>query len=91
MYILKVNGDVNMEARLQKWGNSVGIRIPHSILKDLNLKINDLINIEKIDDKVIITKQITPKISLAARFKEYNGDNLTKEFSWDDARGKEIW
>lgn len=80
-----------MEARLQKWGNSVGIRIPHSILKELNLKINDWINIEKIDDKVIITKQITPKISLASRFKEYKGDNLAKEFSWDDAKGKEIW
>lgn len=80
-----------MEARLQKWGNSVGIRIPHSILKELNLKINDWINIEKIDDRVIITKQITQKISLASRFKEYKGDNLAKEFSWDDAKGKEIW
>ena len=80
-----------MEARLQKWGNSVGIRIPHSILKELNLKINDWINIEKVEDKVVITKQLTPKISLASRFNEYNGDNLAKEFSWDDATGKEIW
>jgi len=80
-----------MEARLQKWGNSVGIRIPHSILRELNLKINDWINIEKIDDRVIITKQVAPKISLASKFKEYKGDNLAKEFSWDDAKGKEIW
>ena len=80
-----------MEARLQKWGNSIGIRIPHSILKELNLKINDLIKIEKIDDKVVITKQTTPKISLSERFKEYHGDNLAKDFSWDDAKGKEIW
>jgi antitoxin MazE len=80
-----------MEARLQKWGNSIGIRIPHSILKELNLKINDLIKIEKIDDKVVITKQTTPKISLSERFKEYPGDNLAKDFSWDDAKGKEIW
>ena len=43
-----MDGDDKMEARLQKWGNSVGIRIPHSILKDLNLKINDLINIEQV-------------------------------------------
>ena len=80
-----------MEAKLQKWGNSVGIRIPHSILKELNLKINDLINIEKFEDKVIITKQVQPKISLSERFKEYHGDNLAKEFSWDEARGREIW
>ncbi len=43
-----------IETRLQKWDNSVGIRIPHSILKDLNLKINDLINIEKKDNSVMM-------------------------------------
>ena len=32
-----------MEARLQKWGNSVGIRIPSNIIKSLNLKINDVL------------------------------------------------
>ena len=80
-----------MEARLQKWGNSVGIRIPHSILKELNLKINDLISIEKVENKVIITKQINPKISLKDKFREYNGANLAKDFSWDEAKGREIW
>ena len=80
-----------MEARLQKWGNSIGIRIPHSILKELNLRINDLINIEKVEDRVVITKQKQPKISLRERFAEYKGDNLSKDFSWDESRGKEIW
>lgn len=80
-----------MEARLQKWGNSDGIRIPSSILKALNLKTNDTINLEQIEDKIIISKPVKSKISLAEKFKEYNGANLAKEFSWDDARGKEIW
>ena len=80
-----------MEARLQKWGNSDGIRIPSSILKALNLKTNDTVNLEQIEDKIIISKPVKSKISLAEKFKEYNGVNLAKEFSWDDARGKEIW
>ena len=86
-----MNGDDYMEARLQKWGNSIGIRIPHNILKELDLKINDWICIEKIDDKVIITKSVQPKISLKERFNQYYGSNLAKDFSWDEARGKEIW
>ena len=86
-----MNGDDSMEARLQKWGNSIGIRIPHSIVKELNLKINDWINIEKVDDRVIMTKQVNPKISLANLFKEYDGENLAKDFTWDEPRGKEIW
>ena len=80
-----------MEARLQKWGNSDGIRIPAALLKALNLKTNDTINLEQVEDKIIISKQVKSKISLAERFQKYHGENLAKEFSWDDARGKEIW
>ncbi len=80
-----------MEARLQKWGNSDGIRIPSSILKSLNLKTNDAINLEQIEDKIVISKQVKSKISLAEKFKEYHGENLAKDFSWDDAQGREIW
>ena len=43
MYILYL-GDDYMEARLQKWGNSFGIRIPSNMLKSLNLKVNDLLS-----------------------------------------------
>ncbi len=80
-----------MEARIQKWGNSSGIRIPSSILKSLNIKTNDILNIEQQEDKIIITIPKKKKISLESRFKEYHGKNLAKEFSWDKDMGKEIW
>ena len=80
-----------MEVRLQKWGNSDGIRIPSSILKSLNIKTNDLLDIEQQDDKIVITISKRKKISLADRFAKYKGDNLAKEFSWDESVGKEIW
>lgn len=34
-----------MEAILQKWGNSIGIRISSNILKALNLKENHIIDL----------------------------------------------
>ena len=80
-----------MEAKLQKWGNSDGLRIPSSFLKALNLKTNDIVELKQIDDKIIITKSEKKKISLEERFKEYNGKNLAKEFIWDEPRGNEIW
>ena len=80
-----------MEARLQKWGNSDGIRIPSVILKTLNLKTNDKVNIICEDNKIIISKSDNKKISLEERFNNYNGEDLTKEFEWDEARGKELW
>lgn len=80
-----------MEARIQKWGNSAGIRIPSSILKSLNIKTNDILNIEQDEDKIIISVPKKKKISLEDRFKEYHGKNLAKNFSWDDNVGREIW
>lgn len=80
-----------MEARLQKWGNSSGIRIPSVLLKALNLKTNDKVNIEQVDDKIIISKSKKERIDLEERFKLYNDKNLAKEFEWDEPIGKEIW
>ncbi len=80
-----------METKLQKWGNSDGIRIPSSLLKALNLKTNDLIELKQEGDKIIISKSKKEKISLEKRFKKYNGENLAKNFKWDEPRGNEIW
>lgn len=81
-----------MEAKLQKWGNSDGIRIPKAFLKALNLKTNDRIKIEQVEDKIIISKSNQKKISLKELFDNYKGDNLAKDYSWDDIPvGKEIW
>lgn len=80
-----------MEARIQKWGNSDGIRIPSHILKSLNIKTNDIVNIEQEDDIIIISVPKKKKISLEDRFKEYHGKNLAKDFSWDENIGREIW
>ena len=44
----------SMEAKLQKWGNSLGIRIPMNLLKDLSLRKGSVVSIEKKDDELII-------------------------------------
>ena len=80
-----------MEARLQKWGNSLGIRLPNSIIKSLELKTNDILELEQVENKVIISKSNKEKISLKKRFEEYNGKNLAKDFTWDEPHGGEIW
>ena len=79
-----------MEARLQRWGNSDGIRIPKSILKSLGLKTNDKVNLDYLDDKIIISKP-KKKVSLEEKFANYKGENLAKDFEWDNPKGKEIW
>ncbi len=89
-----MNGDDSMEARLQKWGNSDGIRIPSSILKSLNLKTNDKVDLIQEHDKIIISKQIRKHKTLEERLEEFK--NLPNEekgsveaFDWGEDLGKE--
>lgn len=91
LYILVVDGDDYMELRIQKWGNSCGIRIPSNVLKSLDIKVNDVLNMDVEGKKIIISVPKKNKISLYNKFKNYNGENLAKDFSWDDSVGREIW
>ena len=79
-----------MESKIQKWGNSCGVRIPSVMLKELGITVNDIISMKQEDNRIVIEKK-NKKINLKERFKNYKGPDLTKEFEWDDPRGKEIW
>ena len=80
-----------MQVKVQKWGNSDGIRIPSNMLRALNIKSNDFLDIVQIDDKIIISVPKKTKVSLAERVEKYKGTNLTKDFEWDESVGNEIW
>ena len=43
-----------MSAKIQKWGNSLGIRIPKSIIEKANLNENSEVEIENKDGAIII-------------------------------------
>lgn len=53
----------------------------------LNCKPDDILKI----DRIIVRIYKKEKISLSALFQKYQGDNLVKEFAWDENVGKEIW
>jgi len=80
-----------MESRIQKWGNSNGVRIPKVFLDALDLNSDDLVDIKREEDKIVITKLKKKKISLKERIASYDGPLYTNEFEWDQATGKEIW
>ena len=59
--------------RVQKWGNSQGIRLPKKILKDLGIDVNDKIEIS-LNDGEIILRKVKKYIDLDDLFKDYKGD-----------------
>ena len=87
MFILILGG--NMKSKLQKWGNSQGVRIPNSFLKQLGLKENDNIDISTSEDCIIIRKDNYK--SFDEIVDGYNGDYVCEEFEPYDVRGNELW
>lgn len=86
-----------MLATLQKWGNSHGIRVPKQLLTDLDIKVNDKLNIEVENDKMIIKKEKTHK-TLKERLEDFYKKPISKikkieveEIDTGSPVGDEIW
>ncbi len=78
-----------MEVKIQKWGNSHGVRIPIDILNALNIKENDKMLIEEMNDSIVLSK---PKHkTIVDRIAEYNEEYKCSEFNPSDVKGNEIW
>ncbi|MCM1040098.1 MAG: AbrB/MazE/SpoVT family DNA-binding domain-containing protein [Roseburia sp.] len=81
-----------MQATIQKWGNSQGIRIPKAFLDALGMMENDLVELNRVDDNIVIKKvKSNTELTLDDIFKDYDGKNTGEEFDWGAPVGKEVW
>lgn len=80
-------------AKVQKWGNSQGIRIPKYILDKAEISEGDIVEIALEDDKIVIfqPKRVLKKYTINDLFKDYKGDCQTEEQDWGEPVGKEEW
>ena len=78
-----------MQTHLQKWGNSLGVRIPSQLASELHLTVNSPIEISIEDEHLVIKRQ---QYSLAEFLKKINKNNLHHVLLDDDSvRGNEAW
>ncbi|MDR3244215.1 MAG: AbrB/MazE/SpoVT family DNA-binding domain-containing protein [Elusimicrobiota bacterium] len=77
-----------METVIKKWGNSLGIRIPNLIVKELSLKDGSSVNIEDINNEIVIKPK---RKTLDEMLDEINEHNIHEEIETGSPVGKEIW
>ena len=64
-------------AVITKWGNSHALRLPAKMVKALGIECNDMVYLEAVEDRIIITKTPTPKKgTLEYLFKDYSGESF---------------
>jgi transcriptional regulator/antitoxin, mazE len=79
-----------MQVALNKWGNSVGLRMPNSILLELGIGCGNKLEIKVENGKVIMEQVDDKKDRLAKLLKAIKPDNLHGEAITGVAVGNEI-
>lgn len=74
--------------QIQKWGNSLGVRIPMSLAKKIGLAEGTPIDFEVVLDSIVIRRKHHDLEDLLARV---TPENLHREVNTDGPIGNEAW
>lgn len=80
-----------MKARVQKWGNSLALRIPKSVADEARLRENTPVDISLVEGKLVIKAAPGDAPTLAEMLERVTEENLHGEWNTGPASGKEIW
>jgi antitoxin MazE len=80
-----------MQAHIQKWGNSLAVRIPKTVADEVGLTNDSAVEITITDGQILIRPVKTQVYSLDDLLAQVTTDNLHSEVDTGDAIGKEVW
>ena len=80
-----------MHVRVQKWGNSLAVRIPKPLAEDAEVKEGTVLNLAVSEGTVVATPVQQRKWSLKQLLAKVNKKNLHAEVDFGPSVGREIW
>jgi len=80
-----------MIAIVQKWGNSLGIRIPKPLAEDAALKEGVSVQMQVLNGRLVMEAKKAPQYQLSSLIKKVTRNNLHKEVDSGHPAGKEAW
>lgn len=80
-----------MKTRIQKWGNSLALRIPKSFAEEVGFQRETSVEVSLADGKLVITPLAKPKQTLRQLLTRITKDNLHHEVDTGSAVGNETW
>ncbi len=79
-----------MNTTVQKWGNSLAVRIPRSVAQDSHLHQGSVVDIMLIGGKIVVKPQ-QQQYALAQLLKSVTPRNRHAEHGWGGQVGQEAW
>ncbi|MYC97486.1 MAG: AbrB/MazE/SpoVT family DNA-binding domain-containing protein [Caldilineaceae bacterium SB0661_bin_32] len=80
-----------METRVQKWGNSLALRIPKPLANQIGLEVNSPVRMSPRGDELVIVPMPPPRLKLDDLLAQVTEHNLHGETNTGPAAGREEW
>ena len=80
-----------MKTRIQKWGNSLALRIPKSFATEVGLQRETSVEVSLANGKLVITPVAKPKPTLKQLLAKVTKENLHDEVNTGSTIGNETW
>ena len=78
-----------MTSRVQKWGNSLALRLPKALAEELHLERGCAVELRGVDGKLVVEPHHPPQYKLEDLLEKVSKRNLHSEFKTGRPVGKE--
>jgi len=82
-----------MQTKIQKWGNSQGVRIAKNVLKEVRLSVGEEVNVTVQEGRILVTplRKIHGRYRLEDLVAKIPQGYHSDEVDWGTPAGKETW
>ena len=80
-----------MQTKIQKWGNSLGLRIPRSFAAEAQVEEGATVDLSVEDGRLLVRPLRVRRYALRALLRKMRPRNLHGEVSTGRAVGREAW
>jgi antitoxin MazE len=82
-----------MITKVQKWGNSQGLRLSKELLSDVEIDVGDAVDVTVHDGSLVITpaRRVRGGLDLAQLVGRIPAGYEPEEFDWGPPVGREVW
>lgn len=80
-----------MQTKIQKWGNSLGLRIPKAFAQEAHVEEGSVVDVAVKDGELVIRPLRSARYNLKALVQGVNSENLHEAVATGPARGREAW
>ena len=80
-----------METRIQKWGNSLGLRIPKAFAEEARVEAGSIVDISVERGELIVRPLPSRKYELRSLLKEITPENVYEAIETGAPVGREAW